>query len=287
MNVANPVNASQAEAWDGDEGAHWVLHQEWYESLVSGFTPRLLDAARIGRGDRVLDLGCGCGQTTRLAARRAPDGFAVGIDLSRVMLERAREDAWDESLPNVSFGHGDAQVHPFSAASFDVALSRFGVMFFDDPRAAFTNIGRALVPGGRLAFLCWQDLLVNEWLAVPAGAALAHVPVPELGGEGEPGPFSLSDPDRVTAVLTAAGFQDISIEAVDAAMRLGDDADDAVGFLRGTGLARTLLDQVDTATADAALGAVADALRAHESDDGVNLHGAAWLVVARSATTGG
>jgi SAM-dependent methyltransferase len=280
--AATTANAEQAEAWDGNEGAHWVRHQHRYEAMTQGFTEPLLAAAGITETDRVLDVGCGCGQTTRLAAGQASRGVAVGIDLSGPMLERARDDAVDEAVANVRFEQGDAQAHHFPAAGFDVAISRFGVMFFDDPGAAFANIRAGLAPGGRLAFLCWQDIPHNEWIAVPAGAVLAHVPLPDdLGAPDAPGPFSLSDPDRIADLLTNAGFDDISTTSIEAPLRLGDDADDAVTFLGGTGMARGLLESVDAATAARALDEVRDALRPYERPDGVALGGAAWLVTAR------
>ena len=280
------ANVEQAQAWDGAEGDHWVRNQQRYEAMTGAFTERLLSAAAIEVTDRVLDIGCGNGQTARLAARRASPGLALGVDLSAAMLERARRDAADEGLTNVRFERADAQVHAFPTGAFDVAVSRFGVMFFDDPVAAFTNICRALQPGGHLAFLCWQEALRNDYVAVPLGAALAHVPVPDVGGSDAPGPFSLADPGRIDEVLTRAGFEEIATVSVEAQMRLGDDADDAVEFLGGTGLARTLLESVEPAVARQALDAVRDALRPYEQADGVHLGGAAWLVTAgRSGIT--
>jgi SAM-dependent methyltransferase len=279
---SSTANAEQVAAWDGDEGLHWVRHQDRYDAMSGRFTEPVLAAAAIAETDRVLDIGCGCGQTTRLAARRAARGSAVGIDVSRPMLDRARKQAVDAALANVRFEHGDAQVHSFPPRSFDVAVSRFGVMFFDDPTAAFTNIAAALAPGGRLAFLAWQDIPHNEWIAVPAGAVLAHVPLPDdFGGAADaPGPFSLSDPDRIAEILSRAGFLDIATTAVEAPMRLGDDADDAAAFLAGTGMARSLLESVDADTARRAIDAVTAALRSYEAPDGLALGGAAWLVTA-------
>ncbi|MGH9214622.1 MAG: class I SAM-dependent methyltransferase [Acidimicrobiales bacterium] len=280
------ANVEQAQAWDGAEGDHWVRNQQRYEAMTGAFTERLLSAAAIEAADRTLDIGCGNGQTTRLAARRAGRGLALGVDLSAAMLDCARRDAADEGLTNVRFERADAQVHAFPPAAFDVAVSRFGVMFFDDPVAAFTNICRALQPGGRLAFLCWQEALRNDYVAVPLGAALAHVPVPDVGGPDAPGPFSLADPGRIDEVLTDAGFEQITTASVEAQMRLGDEADDAVEFLGGTGLARALLESVEPAAATRALDAVRDALRPYEQADGVHLGGAAWLVTAhRSGIT--
>lgn len=275
------VNTDQATAWDGDEGAHWVAHQDRYDAMTGVFTDRLLEAAALAETDRVLDVGCGCGQTTRLAAHQAPIGFALGVDLSTPMLERARALAAKEGIDNTHFDRGDAQVYLFVPQGFDVAISRFGVMFFADPIAAFTNIRAALRPGGWIAFMAWRDMGRNQWITVPAAAALEHVPVPELDAPDQPGPFSLADPDRITHILTPAGYDEITTTPVDAPMRLGHDADDAVAFIADTPLARTLLDPVDPVTAAKALDAVRDALCPHEQPDGLTLNGAAWLVTAR------
>jgi SAM-dependent methyltransferase len=275
------VNEDQASAWDGEEGAHWVAHQDRYDAMTGAFTDRLLEAAALAGTDRVLDVGCGCGQTTRLAAQRARGGFALGIDLSTAMLERARALAAGEGVDNAHFDRGDAQVYPFVSEGFDVAISRFGVMFFADPVAAFANIRAALRPNGWITFTAWQDMGHNQWITVPAGAALAHVPVPELDAPDQPGPFSLADPDRITRILTHAGYDEITTNPVGAPIRLGADAEDAVSFIAGTGLARSLLDPVDPATAAKALDAMRDALRPYERPDGLALDGAAWLVAAR------
>jgi SAM-dependent methyltransferase len=274
------VNTGQAEAWNTEEGLHWAAHAEQYDAMSAAFNQPLLDSATIGETDSVLDVGCGNGQSTRLAARRASRGRAVGVDLSGPMLARARELAVAEGLTNIVLEQGDAQVRPFASASFDVAISRFGVMFFADPVAAFRNLGRALRPGGRLAFVCWQDLSRNEWLLVPVGAALEHVPMPDLGPPGAPGPFSLAEPDHLRDVLDSAGFERVVTTAVDRQVRLGDDANDAMAFLRGTSMARILLDKADEAAATRALDAVTEALRAHEGPEGLYLNGAAWLVTA-------
>ena len=162
------ANTEQAEAWNKDEGLHWAAHQDRYDALNFEFTECLLDAAAIADTDAVLDIGCGNGQTTRLAARHASNGRAIGFDLSAPMLERAAATAAEEGVANTIFEQGDAQVHPFGPGTFDVAISRFGVMFFNDPVVAFTNIRVALRSDGRLAFLCWQDLTSNEWLMTTA-----------------------------------------------------------------------------------------------------------------------
>ena len=282
MEAREIVNTEQAEAWNTEEGLHWAANVERYDAMSAAFNQQLLDAATIGETDSVLDVGCGNGQTTRLAARRASRGTVVGLDLSGPMLARARDLAVAEGLTNVVFEQGDAQIRTFTPASFDVAISRFGVMFFAEPVAAFRNVGKALRPGGQLAFVCWQELSRNEWLLVPVGAALEHVPMPDLGPPGAPGPFSLAEPNHIQDVLGSAGFESVVVTALDGQIRLGDDANDAVAFLRGTGMARALLGQADQATATRALDAVTEALRAHEAPEGLYLSGAAWLVVASS-----
>jgi SAM-dependent methyltransferase len=276
------VNVEQAEAWNRGEGLHWAAHQDRYDGLNEAFTARLLDTAAIAETDVVLDIGCGNGQTTRLAAARAARGRAVGCDLSEPMLARAAATAAREGITNVTFVKGDAQVHPFDRGAFDVAISRFGVMFFADPVAAFSNIGAALRAGGRLALLCWRDLTENEWLTATAGAALEHVSMPDLGAADAPGEFAFADPERVRTILTRARFAAITIEPVEAPMRLGDDAYDAVDFLRGTGMGRALLDNADADARARAVDAVAAALRPHERTDGVYLKGAAWLATAHT-----
>src|SRR6266536_1935588 len=195
------ANTAQSEAWNGDEGQYFVAQRARHERMGQQHTARLLATAAIGPAEVVLDVGCGCGETTIGAARPARSGRALGVDLSAVMLAEARRLAGREGVRNARFEQADAQVHAFPAAGFDVAISGFGVMFFADPHAAFANIAAALRPGGRLAFLCWQEMTANEWLTVPFAAVAAHVTLPELPAADEPGPFSLADPRRIRAML--------------------------------------------------------------------------------------
>lgn len=280
MSIRNVVNRDQADAWDGEEGAHWADHADRYEAMSGGFTDQLLASASIRVGDHVLDIGCGNGRTTVEAAGYATAGQVLGVDLSSRMLDHASASAAAEGLTNVRFEQADAQAHSFANGTFDVAISRFGIMFFADPVAAFANIGRSLRSGGRATFLCWQEMSRNDWLLVPASAALQYVAMPDLGDPGAPGPFSMSDPDRIVDILGRAGFEQVRTDPLQASMRLGDDADDAVAFLRGTGMARAMLSEASVEDADRALAAVADALRPHEAPAGVHLGGAAWLVTA-------
>jgi len=167
----------QAQYWNGPEANHWLVHEHRYERMGASFTRLVLDAAAVARADRVLDIGCGTGSTTCTAARAADDGQALGVDIARPLLQRAKQRARHDSLTNVRFEHGDAQTHRLAPQGFDVAISRFGVMFFSDPTAAFANIARGLRPGGRIAFVCWQPMANNEWITVLSAAAAAqHIP---------------------------------------------------------------------------------------------------------------
>ncbi|MBD2896356.1 2-methoxy-6-polyprenyl-1,4-benzoquinol methylase [Actinomadura sp. RB99] len=265
------VNTHQAEAWNGYEGEHWADHHERYDAVNNGFDGALLEAAEIGPRDHVLDLGCGNGYITRLAARRARLGRALGVDLSAPMLARARSLTEQEGVRNAEFEQGDAQVHPFPDAAFDAAVSRFGVMFFADPVAAFGNVRRALREGGRLSFLA---------MASPAGTDLGTVfaaiaPRP-AAVTGHAGPMSLSDPDRVREILGAAGFRDVTCRKVHAEQVWGRDAADAADFLAGWGPVRHNLGDGPELRA-----AITDAMRPFERDGAVRLRSTAWLVRAR------
>ena len=274
------ANVEEAAAWDGDEGAGWARDWDRYDRALRRYHERLLDAAAISDGERVLDIGCGNGKTTRDAARATPGGQALGVDLSSRMIERARSLAQAEGLANARFEQADAQVYPFEADGHDLALSRFGAMFFADPHAAFTNIGRALRPGGRLALVAWQGLEENEWLQTIRGALAAgrELPSPPVGA---PGPFGLADPDRVASLLTATGFEDIEVTASREPYWAGADASDAFGFVSDTGPVRGLLEGLEPDDQARALDRLRAAIAAHDTGDGVYFGSAAWLVTAR------
>ncbi|MEW2625222.1 methyltransferase domain-containing protein [Streptomyces sp. NPDC048106] len=274
------VNTEQAQAWNGPEGTHWARNQDRWNAVNEGFNEPLLEAAAISEAHRTLDLGCGSGQTTRLAALRAPRGSALGLDLSGPMLAEARARAEREGITNVSFTQGDAQAHPFEPGTFDAAISRFGVMFFADPVAAFGNIGRALRPGGRLAFVCPADATLNGGVA--ALAALRDIlPFGDLGRPGLPGMFSLAARDRVHEILTAAGFTGVTVSRVQAYGTWGHGAEDAADFLLGTGPGGHLMRQADAPARDRARRTLTDHLRPHETKNGtVRLPTTSWLATA-------
>lgn len=271
-------NAEQARAWDGDEGRYWATHADRFDRSVARYEDAFLGAAAIAPAERVLDVGCGAGRTTLDAARRATSGVALGVDLSARMLDVARRRAERECVTNALFEQADAQLHPFGAAAFDVAISRTGAMFFGDPVAAFANIAGAVRPGGRLVLLVWQPLTENEWLreiftAMAAGRAL---PAPRADA---PGPLSMSDPDRVRWILTAAGFSSPRFDARRETMTFGDNPDDAHGFIAG--LTGWMLDGLDAEGRTRALDALRVTMQTHETARGIEFGSAAWLVTAQ------
>jgi SAM-dependent methyltransferase len=277
-------NDEQFEYWNGPEGQHWADREDRFDGMLAAFVEPLLDAAAVAPDDRVLDVGCGNGATSRAAARRATNGRVVGVDISGPMLARARGRAADDGLENVEFVHADAQDHSFDDSDpFDVMLSRFGVMFFADPVAAFANLGTALRPGGRVAFVCWQALFVNEWVAVPAAAIIPIAGMPDAPPPDAPGPFSFADGDRVSSILTAAGFSNITIDDLHLPLLLGGGLplDDAVAFLGEGGMGKRFLGDADGPTTERALTAVREALVPHASPEGVRLDSAVWLVRAQ------
>lgn len=270
-------NLDQARAWDGDEGAYWSRNADRYDRAVAPHHASLMSSAAVSADDRVLDVGCGTGQTTRDAARLAHRGSAVGIDLSSAMLEVARSRAAAEGLTNVEFLRGDAQVHQFEPGSFDLVISRTGAMFFADPGAAFTNLGAALRAGGRLALIAWQGAASNEWLPAFATALAAGRTLPTPPPDA-PGPFALSDPDRVLDVLTGAGFVDVELLGEQHPMWFGDTADEAFDFVLGQ--LAWMLGDADEPTRERAERELRATMAAHETRDGVTFGSATWTIMA-------
>lgn len=282
MAAANAVhvdssNIDQLRAWDGDEGEYWVDHAEYFDRSIAAHHERLLAVAAIGARDHVLDVGCGTGQTTRDAGRAASAGSALGVDLSSRMLDYARRRATEEGVTNVTFAQADAQIHPFEPAAYDAAISRTAAMFFGDHAAAFTNIGLALRSGGRLILTTWQPLPGNEWIREISGALAAGRDLPAPPPDA-PGPFSLSDPDRVRALLTTAGFADVELHGTTAGMWFGNDAADAHRFVLG--LMGWMLEGLDDTGRARAIDALHTTMATHETPDGVLFESATWTIQA-------
>jgi SAM-dependent methyltransferase len=274
------VNAEQAADWNGASGREFIEQRERHERVLGRLRARLLAAAAIQDGEHVLDVGCGCGETTTLAARAAGRGHALGADFSRIQVAEARRLAAAAGVANARFEVADVQVYPFPAGSFDVVLSSFGVMFFDDPAAAFGNLRKALRRGGRLAFACWRTRAQNPVFTTGFAEAAALLGLREMPGPGAA--FSLADPGRAGALLGAAGFGGIEFVQADEPMFIGRDVDDVLEYERASPTAAEILTGLSPAQAAELTRLVRDRLLAYASPDGVTMPGAAWLVTAQA-----
>jgi len=277
-------NAEQVRYWNEQAGPKWVAQQAQLDAQLDALGKLAMERAAIVAGDAILDVGCGCGATSlELARRTGPSGSVLGADISGPMLEVARRRAADAGLDDARFELADAQTHPFPEASRDLVFSRFGVMFFADPTAAFTNLRRTLRPGGRLSFVCWQALAQNPWMAVPLGAVAQHVTLPPPPPPGAPGPFAFADRERVSGILRDAGFADVELVPSEDALTIGGtaDLDAAVAFLLQLGPSAALLAEASAEVRAAATVAVREAIAPFHVAGGVRMPAAAWLVRAR------
>lgn len=281
------ANEEQIEYWNGDAGQRWADCDALMERILSPITAALLDHADIEGCTSALDVGCGGGsQSVQLARRLGPGSSVTGIDISAPMLAVANEKAGASGADcgDLSFVQADASAFAFEPGSYDLLFSRFGVMFFDDPQAAFTNMACALRPGARLAFACWRSLRDNDWAWLPLQSALQHVPPPEPPDPNAPGPFAFADEARVTGILSGAGFDDIQMHPHPATMVFGNDStlDEAVTNLARIGpLSRLLADQPEE-TQQQVIAALASDLQPYYSDGALRLPGSVWFVTART-----
>ena len=282
-------NADQIRYWNDESGPKWVALHSMIDDQIAKLGLEAIERAEVQVGESVLDVGCGCGATTlQLAERVGPGGSVTGLDVSEPMLARARERAAESGLAQLEFVSGDAQTFAFDAGSRDLVFSRFGVMFFHDPAAAFANLRSALRPGGRVAFACLQELGRNPWMLVPLLAAAKHVPLPAPPAEGGPGPFAFADPEHVRGILAAAGFADIEVANHEAELSLagGGDLDRVVEFVLQMGPAGQALREADATARAGAREAVQEALEPYLSSDGVRMDCANWIVSASNSAPG-
>ncbi len=275
-------NEKQFAAWNGGESVHYVDHADRYDRQLAPFTEALLEQVRLTPRRSLLDVGCGCGALTLAAARIA--GSAVGVDISAPLMEVASGRASRARIDNVDFVVADAQTHAFAPGAFDLVVSQFGLMFFDDPVGAFSNLRRSLAPDGRLAFVSWQGLPANEWLTVIASEVANRVEIPEFGGLSRgPGMFALMDQDETKALLEASGFSEVAFEPLAPTILIGGGGtvDQSMDFLLGMGMVRGLVGLAGTDAQDRVVEAVRSSLtERYEPGVGVRFGAAAWMVTA-------
>ncbi|MBT4425888.1 MAG: class I SAM-dependent methyltransferase [Rhodospirillaceae bacterium] len=247
--LGGAANSDMAEYWNDRAGPNWVRYQRQLDGQIHVLGEMAMDRAVLQPGQNVLDIGCGCGDSALGLARRVgKNGSVLGVDISAPMLDHARQRAALEAELNLRFEQADAQTHKFPPAAFEHAFSRFGVMFFDDPVAAFSNIRGALKENGRLSFVCWRALDENPWMSVALGVAYIFVAPPEAIPPNSPGPFMLAAPDRVREILSAAGYADISVAPLNEEIYLsgpGTVAEAAQHTCRMGPVARVLADSDD------------------------------------------
>ena len=270
------ANAEQIEYWNGAVGERWAAFQPVLDKALSAISDAALTFAAAKPGERVLDVGCGTGTTTyALAKTVGPSGDVTGVDISRPMLAAARSRG-----VGINFREADAATHLFHP-THDLVFSRFGVMFFADPAAAFANIRKAIAPHGRLAFVCWRDMKENLWASAPIAAARPLLPPQEPMDPLAPGPFAFADGERLKGILDDAGYRGIRIEKLDTAMRMGATLDEAADqALRVGPLARAAA-ELDDPTRQRVRAAARDALAKFLTPAGVSPPASCWLVGAR------
>lgn len=282
IEVAGP-NAEQIEYWNEVSGPKWVRLDETISAMIRPFGVEAMKAAKPMPGERVIDVGCGCGETTfALSEEVGSSGHVLGIDISAPMLARAREVRERTRVANVEFMNADVQTQVFTPDAFDLVYSRFGVMFFQDPEAAFANLRSALRSGGRLAFACWQARERNPWLTLAATAAARHFDFPKPPPIGTPGPFSLCDADRTAGILERAGYHDVTCRSHEGKVdvSVGKTIEDTVSFLSQIGPVAALLSGASPEQKRAAIGSIHGALVPHQTSSGIELNAAVWIVRA-------
>lgn len=271
-------NADQIEYWNKTAGETWATLQDRLDAQLSPLGLKAMEALALQPGEAVLDVGCGAGQTSlQLAQAVSPGGQVLGVDVSRPMLEVARSRG---GAANVRFEEGDAQTFAFPAGGFDAAYSRFGVMFFADPPAAFVNIRKSLKPGGRLAFVCWRAPAENPFMTLPMAVAAPLLPPAPPPVEGAPGPFAFADPERVRAVLGQAGFQEVTLTPHDQKIGAGGLEETLSVSLKVGPLGSRLREAPEME--GQVVAAIRAALEPHQGPDGVKLDSATWIVTARA-----
>jgi SAM-dependent methyltransferase len=270
-------NSEQIEYWNSGAGEVWVAAQQQMDAMLGPLSMALVAKANVQPGERAIDIGCGCGDTSIALAQQGASVW--GVDISEPMLDIAKQRA--TGLGSVAFSQTDAATQSYTP-DHDLVLSRFGVMFFADPIAAFTQIRTALSDSGRMVFLCWQAPKHNDWMSVVGRAVQPFMPaVGAPDNPKGPGPFAFADADWLREILVSAEFNEIEIEPLKRELTLGRNLDEAILFQGKVGPLARGLAELDEATKKQALGAAREALTPYLSEAGVRLGAACWLVSAR------
>ena len=286
MNEQDPQhpNAQQETYWNEVAGPKWVALDALINDQLEGIGRAAIAHAGVQPGETVLDVGCGCGHTSRDLARAVGNkGRVLGTDISEPMLARARKN--DTDNPHLDFVCGDAQVHRFEPAEFDLVFSRFGVMFFADPAAAFANLRHALRPGGRMVFACWQAITKNPWMAIPGAAAMQHLAHAEPPDPFAPGPFAFADSERVHGILERAGFSNIVHEPYPCRVTIGRGLarNELLEFLVQMGPAGAAMREADPEVQQRIQASVAEAIDPYfKQGDGMVMDAAVWFIRAEN-----
>ena len=284
-------NATQIEFWNGETGQNWVSHDALMEAMLQPLGEAVMDSLSLQPGEHVLDIGCGCGHTSlNLADRIGAEGSVTGIDISAPMLAVARQLAAEHNAGHnagrnaVQFVEADAQTHTFTPEMYDAVFSRFGVMFFEDPVAAFANIRRSLRPSARLAFCCWQPRALNPYMTVPAMAALELLPAPPEIPPRTPGPFAFEEADYVTEILNKAAFEHVAVTPLRQPLTFGRglSLEDIVERLVQIGPIAQMVREAPKDLQQPVRDKVVDAVAPFYQDgSGMTLEGQFWLVTAK------
>ena len=283
MSDSESVAIAQRRFWNSEATQRWVTEQKRIDRLMAGVTEAALAAAAPARRESVLDIGCGTATTTlRLAEAVGPTGQVLGVDISEQQLALARQRVAAAGITQVQLVLDDAATHGFASERFDLCFTRFGVMFFADPVAAFTNIRRGMKPSGRLLLAVFRSGSDNPWTTASISAIRHLVTPPAPLGPEDPGQFSWSDPARVRRILATAGFRDVALTPLDLSFYLGANAVEAAEFATFIGQGARLLHGLPDETRQAARIAFQNYFTQHEGPNGVNLPGALWLVSARA-----
>ena len=269
-------NVEQAKYWNEVAGPKWVALDAAINGQIEPLGIQAMERVGVKPGDSVLDVGCGCGHTTHELGRRVGDGGAVlGLDLSEPMLELAR----GAGSKNVEFRVGDVQSEDLGEELYDRIFSRFGVMFFADPAAAFANLRRALRPAGRMVFICWQEIGKNPWMAVPGAAVAPLVEMPPRPSPHAPGPFAFADAERVKGILEESGFSKVEYEGLEHSLAIGQgmSREELVNFSLQMGPAGAAMREADESLRGQLRAAVDEAIEPYLADGGLVMESATWI----------